>query len=97
MWVRAYERPHLFSQGVKIWNSAKIKGIEDGGLKIIDQAETETLIECDTVIECYDMVPNTELFDSISDSYEAYAVGDCAAPFNIADAIINGNLVARKI
>lgn len=97
MWVRAYERPHLFSQGVKIWNSSKIQGIEDGGLKIINQAETETLIECDTVIECYDMLPNTELFDSISDNYEAYAVGDCATPFNIADAIINGNLIGRMI
>jgi 2,4-dienoyl-CoA reductase-like NADH-dependent reductase (Old Yellow Enzyme family)/thioredoxin reductase len=97
MWVRTYVKPQLYSCGVKIWSSAKIQNVTDTGIEIVDQVGTRIQLECDTVIECYDMVPNTTLFDSISKDFEAYAVGDCSAPYNIADAILNGNLAARKI
>lgn len=43
-----------------------------------------------------DMLPNKDLLDSIS-GIEAYAVGDCDSPFNIAEAIFAGNKVARNI
>lgn len=54
------------------------------------------LLTCDTVVECYDMVPNTHLADALA-GFEVYPVGDCAKPFNIAEAIAAGNLAARKI
>jgi hypothetical protein len=54
------------------------------------------VIACDTVVEAMDMLPNTSLLDGISD-IESYAIGDCNAPWNIADAIAAGNLTARKI
>ena len=47
-----------------------------------------------TVIEALDMLPNTELIDGMEN---AYAIGDCENPFNIAYAIATGNLAARKI
>ena len=97
MWVRTYVRPQLFSQGVKIWNSATVESVNEEGLMIVDQMGSSVTLECDTVIECYDMVPNTSLFDEIKDGFETFAVGDCGAPFNIADAILAGNLAARKI
>jgi hypothetical protein len=31
------------------------------------------------------------------DGIEAYAIGDCDTPWNIAEAITAGNLTARKI
>ena len=43
-----------------------------------------------------DMLPNTGLLDEL-DGIEVYAVGDCAKPFNIAEAIGAGNMTARKI
>ena len=43
-----------------------------------------------------DMLPNKALLDGVSVA-ETYAVGDCDAPFNIADAIKTGNLVGRKL
>jgi 2,4-dienoyl-CoA reductase-like NADH-dependent reductase (Old Yellow Enzyme family)/thioredoxin reductase len=97
MWVRNYVRPQLFSQGVKIWSKAAIVDVIDGGMRITDQLGTSVTIECDTVIECYDMEAQTSLYDNIKGDFEAYAVGDCAAPYNIADAILSGNLAARKL
>lgn len=43
-----------------------------------------------------DMLPNSSLLDGISVG-ETYAVGDCAEPYNIADAIFAGNLAGRAI
>lgn len=97
MWVRTYTRPELFSRGVKIWNLSKAVDVDDAGLNILDQQGTPVALECDSIVECYDMIPNTELFESIGKDVEVHAVGDCATPFNIADAILSGNLAARKI
>ena len=49
-----------------------------------------------TVIEAMDMLPNTSLAEGL-DGIEVYCVGDCAKPWNIAEAIASGNLTARKI
>ncbi len=97
MWVRTYVRPQLYAKGVKVWNSATVKGVGEGGLTIVTPTGTETTIKCDTVVECYDMIPNQDLYKSVSGNYETYIVGDCSVPSNIADAILNGNLAARKI
>jgi pyruvate/2-oxoglutarate dehydrogenase complex dihydrolipoamide dehydrogenase (E3) component len=97
MWVRTYFKPMLYSQGVKIWNQAKVNRLTADGLEITTATGTTELIPCDTVIESYDMVANTSLFDAVKGKYEAYAVGDCDKPWNISDAILNGNLAARKI
>ena len=97
MWVRNYLLPYIQSEGVRIWSSSTAKSVSDEGLTIVGPYKTDILLECDTVIECYDMVPNLALYDSIKGSYEAYAVGDCFAPWSIADAIIRGNCAGRKI
>ena len=52
-------------------------------------------MKCDTVIDARDMLPNTGLIDGLS--IPAVAVGDCNAPFNIAEAIAAGNIAARRI
>lgn len=95
MWVRSFVIPHLYSHGVKIWNESTVAEVVDGGLQI-STGGLDKVLPCDTVVECYDMVPTPELTDSLS-GYEVYAVGDCATPFNIAQAIATGNLTARKI
>jgi 2,4-dienoyl-CoA reductase-like NADH-dependent reductase (Old Yellow Enzyme family)/thioredoxin reductase len=97
MWHGTYIKPHLYAQGVKIWSSTKIVGVVEGGMEIVDQQGTPITLPCDTVIEVYDMVPNTALYDSIKGDFETYAIGDCIAPWNIADAITAGNLAARRL
>jgi hypothetical protein len=42
------------------------------------------------------MLPDTSLLDGISVE-ETYAIGDCAAPFNIALAIRGGNDAGRAV
>lgn len=97
MWVRTYVIPQLTSQGVKIWNSCVVGDVVEGGLAIAMDSGVEKVLPCDSVLECYDMVPNTALYDELSSQYETYAVGDCAEPWNIGLAIRSGNLAARKI
>ena len=97
MWVRTYVIPQLTSQGVKIWNSCSVDGISDEGVLITMASGVEKVIPCDSVIECYDMVPNTSLADELAGSYETHAIGDCASPWNIALAIRSGNLTARAL
>lgn len=97
MWVRAFVIPHLYSQGVKIWSNAKIGAIANEGLRITTASGEEKILACQTVLECYDMVPNKKLADELSGSFEVIAVGDCDSPFDIAQAIKAGNLAARSL
>ena len=46
----------------------------------MNQSGHTKVLPCDTVIECYDMIPNTELMDEIAAAgYTVYAAG-CDAP-----------------
>lgn len=95
MWVRSFVIPHLTSKGVRIWNNAEIDSASEEGLSIITGGTHKT-ITCDTIVECYDMEPNGDLAKELS-GFTVYEIGDCAAPWNIAQAIASGNLTARKI
>ena len=97
MRARAFVIPHLYSQGVKIWNNAKIGSLTDEGLSITLSTGEEKTLGCQTVLECYDMMPNTQLADELGSAYEVHTIGDCDTPFDIAQAIKMGNLTARAI
>ena len=76
-----------------------IKGISfevrDGEIVIDGETGCDIVIPCETVIDARDMLPNTELIDGLS--IPCVAVGDCNAPYNIAEAIAAGNIAARRI
>ena len=98
MWVRTYVIPQLTSQGVKIWNSATVEGVSDEGMAIVMNGGVPKVLPCDSVVECYDMLPNTALADELTAAgYDVRCVGDCAEPWNIGLAIRSGNLTARAI
>lgn len=97
VWVRSFVIPHLQAKGVKMWSEAKIGSLTDEGLAITTSSGVEKTLACNTVVECFDMIPNTSLYDEISSKYETYAVGDCAEPVDIAHAIKMGNLAGRAI
>ncbi|MBR2836508.1 MAG: FAD-dependent oxidoreductase [Coriobacteriales bacterium] len=96
MWVRTYVIPQITSQGTKIWNDCTVDGLSEEGLAITMKWGVQKVLPCDSVVEIYDMVPNTELADALADKYEVYTIGDAASPWNIGLAIRSGNLTARK-
>ena len=97
-WFKKYILPYLQAKGTRIWSSAEILGLEDGGVKFVTEAGYEKTVKVDSVVEFYNMVPNTELSDELSAAgFEVYAVGDCADPHNIQRAVLSGNLTARQI
>ena len=58
----------------------------------------EKTVACDSVVEFYNMVPNTELSEELKGAgFEVYTAGDCEDPHNIQRAVLSGNLVGRKI
>lgn len=95
-WVKTFVMPMLYARGMRLWPNATINEIGDGAVTITSEAGATESIACDTVIEAMDMLPNSSLLDGISVG-ETYAVGDCAEPYNIADAIFTGNLAGRAI
>ncbi len=95
-WVKTFIQPMMYARGLRVLPESSIESIGDGTITVKTSKGVDMTIECDTVIEAMDMLPNKDLLDSIS-GIEAYAVGDCDSPFNIAEAIFAGNKVARNI
>jgi thioredoxin reductase len=95
-WVKTFVMPMLYARGMRVWPNVSISGIGDGTVTIAGDTGCDITIVCDAVVEAMDMLPNTSLLDEVSVA-ETYAVGDCASPFNIAEAVKAGNLAARAL
>jgi thioredoxin reductase len=95
-WVKSFVKPMIFARGTRVWPNAEIISVGNGEITLHGETGVDTVIACDTIIEAMDMLPNTAILDGIT-GIEAYAVGDCSAPYNMAEAIAAGNLTARKI
>ena len=97
-WFKTYTLAYLRAKGTKIWSSAEILGVEDDGVKFVTEAGYEKTVKVDSVVEFYNMVPNTELAEELEAAgFEVHTVGDCVEPHNIQRAVLSGNLTARKI
>ncbi|MDE7261607.1 MAG: FAD-dependent oxidoreductase, partial [Oscillospiraceae bacterium] len=97
-WFRIYMLSYLQANGVKIFHNASAKSVSDASLTITTDVGLEKAIPCDSVVEFYDMVPNTALAKELETAgFEVHSVGDCAAPHNIQKAVLSGNLAARSL
>ncbi len=97
-WFKKYILPYLQAKGTRIWSGAEILGLEEGGVKFVTETGYEKLAACDSVVEFYNMVPNTELAEELEAAgFEVYCAGDCADPHNIQQAVLSGNLAGRKV
>ncbi len=95
---RQVVKAHLRAHGVRIWNGTTADAVSEQGVHVTTGTGMQTCIPCDTVVECYDMVPNTALADELTAAgMEVHAVGDCAEPYNIQRAILAGNLAGRAV
>ncbi len=100
-WFRTYILPYLYANGVKIWNQATVKSADGKSVTITtdpDVGGINKTIPCDSVVEFYDMVPNTGLAAELEKAgFEVHTVGDAAEPYNIQKAVLTGNLCARAL
>jgi len=95
-WVKTFSTPMLYARGSRIWPNAKVAKIGNGTITVSGELGTDIDFACDTVIEALDYLPDTELSNALS-GMKVYSIGDCSDPWNIAEAIKSGNLVARKL
>lgn len=95
-WVKTFEMPMIYARGTRMWPQAEITSVGEGTITIKGETGVDIVIECDSVIEAMDMLPDKSLLDALS-GIETYAVGDCSEPWNIASAITEGNITARNI
>lgn len=96
-WVRTYVRAHLYAHGVKVWNECTVNGVSTEGVAITMASGLEKILPCDTVIECYDMIPNTALLEEIQQAgFDVYAAG-CDDPKTIQSSIHAGYKVSRYL
>lgn len=94
-WVKQFTIPMLYANGMRLWPNASVKEVQDGAVVISGETGCDMIVDCDTVIDARDMLPNDELIEGLG--ITAIAVGDCKSPFNIAEAIYSGNIAARNI
>lgn len=94
--MRHFVESAINARGARIWPSAKVESVDDGSLTFTSDAGVEVSIPCEAVVDMRDTQINTSLIDNLS-GIEAIAVGDCADPYNISEAIASANLAARSI
>jgi hypothetical protein len=94
--MREFLLPALTATGCRIWCGSKIETVGDGFIEITTDTGLKQTVLCDSVVDVCDLQPDKEVLSQIG-QIEAYAIGDCDVPYNIAEAIAAGNLCARKI
>lgn len=96
-WVRTYVKAHLYAHGVRIVNEAEVKEVTGSSVTYTYGNGKERTIPADTVLECYDMVPNTALAEEIEAAGYQVIMAGCDAPSNIQTAIYAGHMAARYL
>lgn len=96
-WYHVFLVKALYAKGVKIYSEAAVDGLGEGVVNITTNVGLPKALPCDTVIECWDLLPNAELADALGASYEVKVAGDCSGTFNIQSAIYAGNLAGRAV
>ena len=94
-WVCEFTQPMIKALGTKIYPSATGISVGSDGVSFTSMAGVKETVPCDTVIEAWDMLPNTKLIDGLG--IESYAVGDCIAPWNILEALRKGHDAALAV
>lgn len=97
-WFKSYMLPYLRSSGVQIYSNAAATAVDAEGVTFTTATGLEKVEVCDSVVEFYDMEPNTVLVDELAAmGIEVHVVGDAAEPHNIQHAVVTGNLCARAL
>lgn len=93
--VGSSDRFHVLSDfkkadNVRLHPLSTVKSIDEGGVVVVEDG-TERRIEADSVVVALGFSPNMALADELGEVVEElYAVGDCADPARMADAVKQG-------
>lgn len=80
----------LRAKGVTLLGGVQYEGVENGSLVVSKDGQKQA-IEADTFVLAAGSRPNDSLLTQLRDrGFTAYAVGDCAAPRNIMEAVAEG-------
>ena len=86
------------SLGVKVIKKAKTTKIEPGKVIYTDRKGNTCAVECDDVVACGGMEPNSEEAVSFRDAApEFYMIGDCRQSGNMRNAIRDAYALAMRI
>lgn len=88
---------NLKEHGVKTFTNTTVKEISSKGV-VARMGDKEQLIPCDTVIVAEKLLPNTALYKEMeTQGVKVYAIGDCADPARLREAVNSGFDIASKI
>ncbi len=90
-------RRRLRDFGVRLLENAKVEAITQNGVKVTSASGTEE-IAADTIVIARALKPNPELAAGLKGKVPVvYAIGDCAEPSRVREAIGQGFETAIKI
>jgi len=86
----------LSKQDVEVRTGVHLEEVTDSGITVHDKQAVKSEIKGDTVVIATGFKPNLRLFDELAQlpKLEVYAIGDCAEPRMIFDAIHEGHWMA---
>ncbi|MDR1183369.1 MAG: NAD(P)/FAD-dependent oxidoreductase, partial [Coriobacteriales bacterium] len=98
-WIGPTQKYYCQTHGVRILAGVKYGSITDDGITVtLSHDNIEETIECDNIVLALPVSPDSSLLDEIKDSVtETYAIGDCNEHGLIREAVLSGNLLARKL
>jgi NADPH-dependent 2,4-dienoyl-CoA reductase/sulfur reductase-like enzyme len=89
----------LSKQSVEIRTGVHLEEVTDNGVIVVDRAGSRIEIKGDHVVLASGLVPNRRLFDELAKipNLRVYAIGDCAEPRMIFDAIHEAHWVVYNL
>ncbi|MEK7848780.1 MAG: FAD-dependent oxidoreductase, partial [Chloroflexota bacterium] len=83
---------------VNILAGHDVRQVEPHGLRLVDREGKESFLEADYLVLARGVVPQREWAEGLEGRIkEVYFIGDCAQPATIAEALLQGTIVARRI
>ena len=87
----------LKARGVTLLPGVKYEEITDEGVVITREGQRQTIL-ADTIVLAAGAIPEVSLLSALqARGIPVYAIGDCASPGKIADALRDGARVGREI
>ncbi len=88
----------LGRKGTVFYMNAHVEKIVPTGVRFLTKEGEEKLVRADTIIPALPLLKNMDLYHSLGNAIkEIYAVGDCAKPGLIPDAVNTGAEVGYKL
>jgi 2,4-dienoyl-CoA reductase (NADPH2) len=90
--------PWLEKKGAATYTGAKFEEVTDAGLVITTREGKKTILVADTIVVALPLLPNKAVIKNLGGkARETYAIGSCAEPGLVVNAIADGARIGREI